>query len=1091
MNTPNSTTSKPIIITRVGLAVIAILVLGAFMRLQDLGRMAYHHDESLHAYYSYNMYSKGLHEFPYSPVYHGPFLYHTGAFFFYLFGDSDFTGRLPFAFAGILLLGLIWHARRHIGTMQALFCLSLAVLSPVLTYFSRFARNDVYMATATFALLVFTLDYLQTKKTSFFLGICSSLVILYTIKENSYVVGATFCGYLVFYGIWYVWSHPAGSRARGLYNIIVGYNPLVKLLLFYFFYSASVLLYVRILLSPHDWDTIAEHTSSKTLELSAINSTIDRWLADHTWFPWTYWGIALLLTVIAFVFLSVLRRILERRFEHAQPEGDSGSEEQSDALLAFCRRNLPFAAGMTIIFLVFVALFTKFGTVTRNSQITSNLAALYDGSIDYLSYWMAQQMHKPRIANLPWYYIPRLGLYETLPIFLSAAAYMVYAGRSWGIMEMLGFPLICWSALRLVFWKLMYKLVSSGWLSIQEPLPPPFASMLFGSALLFVCGLVLIVAGRFWPTMSRPWESREDEGLSKDTDNEFRLDGVRAFLVFWTVSSLVIYALLNEKVPWLLTHQALPMVLLGGVLMGDLWSSMREHWGRYLLLATFLFLCIPGIRANCVLNFYNNDNPQELIVYTQTHADVPRLVKQIKDIANLLGRDYQPDTKDYKTGSNKKTLVAVHDEGSWPLTWYLRRYETRQWGSHTPLPSPLPPIVIGDDTGSNKEMVARMADGEYDYRLIYFRAWWPGYGRYWNPFHRSNDPDFQGDATGERRWQAWLDYVKYRKIYNQIGAKSLYVYAQKDLLKTLESRVAKDVTVKGQMRAQLAAQWGGPGVFAGPKGVALSPDGKNLYVLDSASAQVKVLDGASSQVIKTFGGPESGQGQLNPDFGGPCGGIDVGPNGNIYVTDSWHKGADGRIVAYDANGNYLQDWKPFYGPRGLTVDDKGNIYVCDTGNNRIVVIEALPSGKILREFGSFGVMPGEFSEPVGITFAPPDQLYICDVGNRRIQVLDTNGRFRREIRVPGWLPDEDADGKKKIPVGLDPYIAVRNDGAILVSDANLGVLYYFDASGNEIYSLAQKIVMQPKGLTFGPDGTLYVADVGPGQNRVKALSIQR
>ncbi len=92
--------STRLILHRTANAVLCILAFGTWIRFQDLGKMAYHHDESIHAYYSWKLFDKGpfsndIKTTPafYDPVYHGPFLYHMGALTFLLFGDSDFTGR--------------------------------------------------------------------------------------------------------------------------------------------------------------------------------------------------------------------------------------------------------------------------------------------------------------------------------------------------------------------------------------------------------------------------------------------------------------------------------------------------------------------------------------------------------------------------------------------------------------------------------------------------------------------------------------------------------------------------------------------------------------------------------------------------------------------------------------------------------------------------------------------------------------------------------------------------------------------------------------------------------------------------------------
>src|SRR5207245_6856690 len=52
-------------------------------------------------------------------------------------------------------------------------------------------------------------------------------------------------------------------------------------------------------------------------------------------------------------------------------------------------------------------------------------------------------------------------------------------------------------------------------------------------------------------------------------------------------------------------------------------------------------------------------------------------------------------------------------------------------------------------------------------------------------------------------------------------------------------------------------------------------------------------------------------------------------------------------------------------PRGVVVDTKGNLYVVDSGNNRIQEFDS--NGKLIRTWGSFGKGDGQFNSTIGIT----------------------------------------------------------------------------------------------------------------------------
>src|SRR5512147_2738857 len=71
----------------------ALLLVALVLRLYLLDQKPQHHDESIHAFFSWKITQDGLGDYKYDPVYHGPVLYYSSAFFLWLI-DSDFGSRL-------------------------------------------------------------------------------------------------------------------------------------------------------------------------------------------------------------------------------------------------------------------------------------------------------------------------------------------------------------------------------------------------------------------------------------------------------------------------------------------------------------------------------------------------------------------------------------------------------------------------------------------------------------------------------------------------------------------------------------------------------------------------------------------------------------------------------------------------------------------------------------------------------------------------------------------------------------------------------------------------------------------------------------
>jgi len=105
------------------LAWAVIFVVGAFLLFYRLDLKPLHHDESLHAYYAWELF-KGL-GYKYNPMMHGPFLFHANALAYFLFGASDYTCRIMPALAGMVVLTMTFFLRPDLGRTGPLFAAAI------------------------------------------------------------------------------------------------------------------------------------------------------------------------------------------------------------------------------------------------------------------------------------------------------------------------------------------------------------------------------------------------------------------------------------------------------------------------------------------------------------------------------------------------------------------------------------------------------------------------------------------------------------------------------------------------------------------------------------------------------------------------------------------------------------------------------------------------------------------------------------------------------------------------------------------------------------------------------------------------------
>ena len=173
------------LVTREALAYAALVGTALALRLVDLSSRAFHHDESQHGYFSW-LFSTG-HGYHYDPILHGPLRDLITGSFFFLFGDGDFTARLGSALFGSLLVALPFLLRRQIGRTAAFTAAVIFCVSPAYLYYSRFEREDIYVAALTLALTVTVFRFLDRPRPWHPSVILGLLAASFATKETTYI----------------------------------------------------------------------------------------------------------------------------------------------------------------------------------------------------------------------------------------------------------------------------------------------------------------------------------------------------------------------------------------------------------------------------------------------------------------------------------------------------------------------------------------------------------------------------------------------------------------------------------------------------------------------------------------------------------------------------------------------------------------------------------------------------------------------------------------------------------------------------------------------------------------------------------------
>ena len=177
----------------------------------------------------------------------------------------------------------------------------------------------------------------------------------------------------------------------------------------------------------------------------------------------------------------------------------------------------------------------------------------------------------------------------------------------------------------------------------------------------------------------------------------------------------------------------------------------------------------------------------------------------------------------------------------------------------------------------------------------------------------------------------------------------------------------------------------------------------------------------------------------------------------------------------------------FLRPAGLDLDHRGMLYVADSGNNRIQVVDN--DGNFISEYGVRGWRTGEFDNPtdVAINFQRTELLYVADTDNHRIQYCNLVDRIFY-IMVGGRLGDANEDEDAEIEFDLPGGVSVGRNGEVCVVDTGNHRFLRFNPDGirtlvRGAFGGARQQFRDPTDLVADPHGNIYIVD--SGNRRIK------
>ncbi len=1096
------------------IAWIVLVLIALLSRTIMLGARAMTHDESLHTVYSFQLFDgRG---YQHQPMMHGPLKFILNAVMYFMFGVNDWSARIQVAIFGTVMVAVVWVMRRWLGRTGAFLTAVMYTVSPALLYHSRYIRDEVMLTSLLVILVICMFRYLEDRSLPWLVGTAVTLALAFLTMEASFIFGGIFGIFLVLALTAQLltarWPGKNGDARRGSFRVLAAVAlPLLVLGL------VMVIFKVRL-------PGIAALGLGAAIALLAVLLVLTQWRWRLRIFREMDLIVLFLTLVMPFLSAVVLKAVGWQISQFNNP----GQITLSMVWQGFLVLGILFVISAVLGFIwlrerwfVAAGAFWAIEVLFFTTFLT-NGQGIGTGLIGSLGYWIDQQ--EVMRGGQPWYYFYLVvPLYEFLPLILSAIG--VVGAITW--------------------------LIRHGGERTAQAVP---------------ADAVLLPDGRAaeMPAMGAqkaPVAAVDPYAGDADLDAQPLLSVQAlfvAFLVFWPLCTWAVFTYVGEKMPWHTVYMAASMAPLAGWWLGRVIDGIdwRTGWRKgiaWLLLMVPLFLVamkavLPtsarrpftdvtvgglsntaqwllglvtalvliyfiydrfvalgwdqSVRAIVVslaaillvftvgvsyrFNFINYDYATEPMVYAHSTPDVKLAMGQIEELSR-------------KTAGDHAIRVAYDDDSTWPLEWYLRDYPNKVYYGANPSREAMdsPVVLVGDKNVSKVKPYLGDRYYEFPYRLI----WWPRETYKDLSLKRIVD----GIKDPVQRGQFW-DVVVHRRYttktaqWDPIHRFSMFV--RKDIASQVwqwgaapagaggEGAAVTDPYAQGQKQIAAVQQLGVTGQAGSaegqlnfPRAVTVDKAG-NVYVADSGNNRIVVFGpdgaflrqwGSTCKLDSGEGCQDGGKGQFNEPWG-----IAVGDDGSVYVADTWNY----RIQKFTNAGEFVTMWgmfgstggelgQPniFYGPRSLAIGLDGNLYVMDTGNQRVQVFA--PDGSFVQQWGGGGIIDGRFSEPVGLGQDADGNWFVTDTWNKRIQKFSPVYEYLAQWPVSGWpsqsvvnKPALAVDPERKIVYAVDP-----ENYRVLAWDTNGEFKATWGMYGND----AQSFTL-PTGIAVGADGKVYVAD---------------
>lgn len=548
------------------------------------------------------------------------------------------------------------------------------------------------------------------------------------------------------------------------------------------------------------------------------------------------------------------------------------------------------------------------------------------------------------------------------------------------------------------------------------------------------------------------------------------------FLCWWTVSAWTAYTVAGEKMPWLLTHMAQPMAIFGGWWLGSMlghieWGKVRQHR------AYWLALLLPGLIFALYLLIDNRPfQGRDLFSLAETMRWIFALAAGgglFYFLWNWAQQVGWSDAGRLLASGGVLVLTLMTIRTAYMLTYvnydYVNEYLVYAHASPDIKRALREIEVISERTVGDKDIQVAY-DNDTSWPLTWYMREYP------NSIFYGDNPSI-GNAMSAP--VILVGSANYGKVEPYVARD--YVSRTYRLIWWPEERY-KDLT------------------WDRIKGALTDPEWRSRLwqiFFYRRHPDLSLTEWPNRHEFRMY---------VKRDLARIVWDLNVTPTTTQAESAAPITYEEVDLSAIAVYGGLFGD-QPLLQPRAIAVGQDGARIIADSGNSRIVVLDA--AGNFLRAFGSLctlsngeaggcvdpdGAGPlqlgdGQFWEPWGVAVDQDGNIYVADTWNGRIQVFDPDGRFLRK-----WGVFAAAD-----PTAGDPFamfgprgMAFDLDGNLLVADTGNKRILRFTPDGQFLNQIGGGGFIlgrfeEPTDIAVDPrTGVIFVAD--SWNRRIQKLS---